>query len=183
MNNHNHVVGEVVGVEDLSCMMRSTHSKYARWYNDRNDRRGAVGMDRPKSIVVQNNRHYINAVLYLDSNPVRAGIVKHPKDYPWSSHNYYAYGQRRQWDKMLESPSWYKELGATPRLRQRAYRKLCDAYLRREGLLPQPGLTLGRYVGEHEWVQRRQQRQRAALLKRTSAGQACRVDLPSLDTS
>jgi putative transposase len=178
MNNHNHFVGEVGTVHGLSSMLQTTHSRYAQEYNRQNKRRGAVGMDRPKTLAVQSDSHLMNAVFYCDANPVRAGIVRHPRDYCWSSYSYYAFGKTNTSLKIAPF-DWYLKLGSTPSARQRAYRRLCDAYLRHEGLIPKPGLTLGYYIGDDEWIQRRRLRHTAEQetlkkLKSPPRGECCR---------
>jgi hypothetical protein len=74
-------------------------------------------------------------MFYGDANPVRAGIVCHPKNYRWSSYQFYAYGKTDGVSKHLTPPPAYLALGRTAKVRQRKYREQCDAYLRRAGLL------------------------------------------------
>lgn len=181
MNNHNHFVGQIGTVQGFSSLLRNTHSRYAQEYNRQNKRRGAVGMDRPKTLAIQSDSHLMNAVYYCDANPVRAGIVKHPRDYPWSSYSYYAYGKMTK-PFGITAFDWYLRLGSTPLARQRAYRRLCDAYLRHEGLIPKPGLTLGYYIGDDEWIQRRRLRHVAAQKTLKKLGPAALCD-GYLDTS
>lgn len=147
MKNHEHTVGGVQTVEGYSSFFQQAHGKYAQQYNRARGREGAVGSGRPKSTVIADERHWTNAIFYVDANPVRAGVVKHPRDYRWSSHRFYAYGEESLWTRLLTVPQWYRDLGRTPALRRRAYRRLCDAYLRREGLLPDPGQPAGFYAG------------------------------------
>ena len=45
---------------------------------------------RFKSIVVEKDSYLLELCRYIVLNPVRAGIVKHPKDYPWSSFRFTA---------------------------------------------------------------------------------------------
>jgi putative transposase len=39
---------------------------------------------------------------YMHHNPLTRGLVKHPKDWPWSSYRFYAFGDAR----MLRMDSW-----------------------------------------------------------------------------
>lgn len=162
MSNHNHEVGRVLDLQSYSSLLRNVHSSFAQKYNRKNKRRGAVGMDRPKTVVVQDDRHMMNVAFYADANPVRAGIVKHPRDYSWSSYSYYAYGTISPWSKALTPYDWYVQLGNTPAKRQRAYRRMCDAYLRHHGLIPMPGLCRGYYIGSPSWKEARLLQQREA---------------------
>jgi putative transposase len=155
MNNHNHDLGRTPNVKTYSSLMQDVHSAYAQYYNRKSNREGAVGTGRPKSTVVQDEHHAMNAMFYLDANPVRARIVKHPRHYKWCSHSYYATGGGSAFVSTLSEPEWYQCLGRTPTDRQRTYRRLFDAYLRREGMLPKPGLAPGMYWGNPIWIAER----------------------------
>jgi putative transposase len=146
-------------------------------------------MDRPKTLVIQDNQHLMNVAFYCDANPVRAGIVKHPGDYMWSSYRFYAHGKPMPWLDSITPFDWYLELGSTPKERQRAYRRMCDAYLRREGLLPKPGFSSGYYIGAPAWTESRQElhsekqsRRSPAASLRTSTATTASPDT-SQDTS
>jgi len=114
-----------------------------------------VGTGRPASTVIQDERHLMNAMFYVDANAVRARIVKNARDYKWCSHNYYAYGEKGEFPGELTEPEWYIRLGRTPAIRQRAYRRLFDAFMRREGMIPRPGVALGMYWGDPSWIEQR----------------------------
>jgi len=40
-------------------------------------------------MIVQDGRTLVNLLAYVDLNPIRAGIVKRPEDYKWSSLGYH----------------------------------------------------------------------------------------------
>jgi putative transposase len=61
---------------------------------------------------------------YIELNPVRAGIVEDPADYPWSSFRHHALGVR---DPLLSDHSEYLRLGATPAARIDAYGRFVRA--------------------------------------------------------
>lgn len=66
--------------------------KYVRYFNRRYDRTGTLFEGRFKSTVVQAERYYVMCHRYVESNPVRAGMVATVADYPWSSYRHYAQG-------------------------------------------------------------------------------------------
>lgn len=70
---------------DLSELMRSLQSEYARWYNKTYRRRGALWGERFKSVLLGNGETVMDAVLYVELNPVRAGLVEAPEEWKWSS--------------------------------------------------------------------------------------------------
>lgn len=145
MDNHTHEVGGLVpDVEGdigpsqatFSDWMRSAHSAFGVYYNRRHDRQGKVAYDRPKTTPIQDDEAVLTVMFYGDANPVAAGLVKHPSHYRgYSSHRFYAYGERSSFTDSLTPPPAYNALGETPKERQRKYRQMCDEYLRHKGLL------------------------------------------------
>jgi putative transposase len=135
--------------------MRRAHGRFGLRYNKRHDRLGKVAHDRPKTIRIQDERAESRVMLYLDCNPVRAGVVKKPTDIRLkntSSCRYYAYGESSKFSDMLTPPEWYLKLGATPAQRQHKYRALLDKYLIENGLKRDPTISTGYFLGESQWV-------------------------------
>lgn len=67
---------------DVSQFMKLLKERFSIWYNKRHRRFGPVWADRFKSELLENKDRLIQTVAaYIDLNPVRAGIVKDPKDY------------------------------------------------------------------------------------------------------
>ena len=67
---------------DVSEFMRTLKVRYSIWFNKSHDRYGPLWSDRFKSVVVENDPVVVKTVAaYIDLNPVRAGLVKDPKDY------------------------------------------------------------------------------------------------------
>ncbi len=66
---------------DVSEFMRSYNASFARWYNRTHDRRGRFWADRFKSTLLENERAVLDCLLYIELNPVRAGLVTRPDDY------------------------------------------------------------------------------------------------------
>lgn len=56
-------------------------------YNQRKNRKGAFWEDRYHATAVQNDSHLFQCINYIDMNMVRAGVVKHPKEWKQSGHN------------------------------------------------------------------------------------------------
>ena len=71
----------------------------------------------------------LTCMRYIELNPVRAGMVKHPSDYPWSSYRCNALGQSND----LISPHLeYRRLGKSAEERQTAYRQLFKHHVSEE---------------------------------------------------
>ena len=146
MNNHAHELGQCgvnmkkkhrirEGITALGNFMRNVNSVFATRYNKSRGRSGSVQNARPKTEEIKNPRTVLNVMMYIDSNPVKAGIVSSPEKYKWSSYNYYAFGKKGEFTQKLVEPEAYTLLGRTPELRQRRYRRMMLFYLRRLGFL------------------------------------------------
>lgn len=72
---------------DVSAFVKTLKQRYSMSYNARHKRTGTLWEERFKSVLVENGETAKAAVAaYIDLNPVRAGIVKDPKDYRWSGY-------------------------------------------------------------------------------------------------
>jgi REP element-mobilizing transposase RayT len=70
---------------DVSELMRSLQSKIARWFNFTHNRRGRFWADRFKSVLLEDEKAMFDCLLYVELNPVRAGIVRRPEEFDGSS--------------------------------------------------------------------------------------------------
>jgi REP element-mobilizing transposase RayT len=71
---------------DLSEYMKIVKQCFTQWFNRKHGRRGVLWEERFKSDLVQDGHAARRVASYIDLNPVRAGIVKDPKDYRWSGY-------------------------------------------------------------------------------------------------
>ena len=85
MNNHYHLLLETPE-PNLVKGMRRLNGVYTQAFNRRHDRVGHVLQGRYKSIVVDKDSHLIELTRYVALNPVRAGLVESPAQWPWSSY-------------------------------------------------------------------------------------------------
>lgn len=86
MPNHFHMIVMPVLAEHLSKWMQWLMTSHVRRYNKHYNAVGHVWQGRFKSFIIQNNGYLINAMRYVEANPVRAGLVGTAKDWAWSSH-------------------------------------------------------------------------------------------------
>jgi REP element-mobilizing transposase RayT len=84
MGNHYHAVIETAD-RNLSDAMHFVNGVFAQASNLRHGRTGHVLEGRFRSIVIDNDIYLWNANLYVVLNPVAAGLVSHPAEWPWSS--------------------------------------------------------------------------------------------------
>jgi putative transposase len=70
---------------DLSAGMQYLNGRYAQWANWRRGERSHVFEGRFQSVLVETESHALEAHRYIELNPVRAGLVSDPAEWPWSS--------------------------------------------------------------------------------------------------
>ena len=85
MGNHYHLLIETPG-PNLSRGMRRLNGSYTQRFNWRHQRVGHLLQGRFKSLVVERETYLLELCRYVVLNPVRAGMVATPADWPWSSY-------------------------------------------------------------------------------------------------
>ena len=73
-------------MHDLSEFMKTLLQRFTRWFNRTHQRSGTLWEARYKSVIVESGIAARTMAAYIDLNPVRAGMVKDPADYRWSSY-------------------------------------------------------------------------------------------------
>jgi putative transposase len=130
MKNHVHLVLESQeGGGSLAEIMKGINLSYAQYYKRRYDHIGHFWQDRFKSILVSKDQYLLACGSYVELNPVRAGIVREPKDYRWSSYRFYAYGKK---DPLIDEHPIYHELSVDELSRRRRYREFVEERLRKK---------------------------------------------------
>ena len=66
---------------NLSEFMRNIQSAFASWYNRTFERHGTFWADRFKSVLLGDEQAVLDCMIYVELNPVRAGLCKIPEDY------------------------------------------------------------------------------------------------------
>jgi len=124
MDNHFHLLGTPEAVDGLPRMMQAVGRTYVRYFNDRHGRTGTLWEGRYRSTLIETDRYLLACMVYLDLNPVRAGLVRQAGEFPWSSHGHYI-GHRH--DKLITPHPLVWTLGNTPFSREAAYADLVRA--------------------------------------------------------
>lgn len=88
MPNHVHLLLEM-GLVTLSRIMQWLGTTYTQYFNRRHHKIGHLFQGRYKAILCDQDSYFLSLVRYIHLNPVRAGLVKDPAEYPWSSHRTY----------------------------------------------------------------------------------------------
>lgn len=84
MDTHHHLLlSPKLG--DISNGMKLLNGGHSRAFNARHGRRGALFESRYRDRTIRDERHFREAVRYIEENPVAAGMVESPGDWPWST--------------------------------------------------------------------------------------------------
>lgn len=81
--NHIHLLCIADQAQEISGLMKKVQGEFGQAYNLRNERSGAFWSDRFHCTLVDVGQHLWNCMRYIDLNMVRAGVVQHPREWPW----------------------------------------------------------------------------------------------------
>ena len=82
-SNHTHAIAVESKTGGISRMMQKLEGDFAASYNRRKHRSGSYWEDRYHCTMVEDGEHLWNCIQYVDLNMVRAGVVNHPREWPW----------------------------------------------------------------------------------------------------
>jgi putative transposase len=167
MSNHFHLLATPDESQSIPQMMQAVGRRYVRYFNQRQARTGTLWEGRYRSTLIQSERYLLACMVYIDLNPVRAGLVSDAADYPWSSHAHYI---GRRYDKLITPHPLYWELGNTPFARDASYAELVHSGVteQQERALTDSALR-GWALGESDYVADLQRRT-ARRVSKTRAG-------------
>jgi putative transposase len=86
MTNHVHLLLTPPAAGVCAALMRDLGRRFVQYFNRRYERSGTLWEGRFRSCLAQSARYVMACYRYIESNPVRAGMVEHAMAYPWSSH-------------------------------------------------------------------------------------------------
>jgi putative transposase len=94
MNTHFHLAVSLPSVATFTQAMKELKSEFTKWHNEKNARTGPLWRERFKSLVIENEDYLYACGLYIEYNPVKAGMVKKPYEWPHSSSRHYFLGEQ-----------------------------------------------------------------------------------------
>src|SRR6185437_16387757 len=92
MTNHVHLLAVPRHEASLPRTMQSLGRRYVRHVNDTYRRTGTLWEGRYRAAPIDSEAYFLACCRYIELNPVRAAMVAHPRDYPWSSWPAHAQG-------------------------------------------------------------------------------------------
>jgi putative transposase len=85
MPNHYHATLRPT-LPNISAAVQQLNGRYGQWWNQRHTKVGHVFQGRFKAQIVQRDGYALSLSRYVALNPVRAGLVERPEEWPWSSY-------------------------------------------------------------------------------------------------
>ena len=111
-SNHIHLlVYDINGRDVIPKSMQLIAARTGQEYNIRKQRKGAFWEDRYHATAIEQNEHLNRCLVYIDLNMVRAGVVDHPKLWPFCGYNEIQEPPRRY--RIIDFGSLIRLLGFT----------------------------------------------------------------------
>jgi putative transposase len=118
MGNHVHLLLTSARARGAARLMPAVAARYARHLAEAYGYEEALWEERYDATPVHARAQLLCSMRYIEQNPVRAGVARHPGDYPWSSYRANALGE----DSGLVTPhAHYCALGRSAEARRAAY--------------------------------------------------------------
>jgi putative transposase len=118
MSNHVHLISVPQGADSLAQALKHAHGRYAAYWNARHCSSGHVWQGRFYSCPLD-ERHLWMGLRYVELNPVRAGMVAVPEQWPWSSASAHCdvtsavpWLEMERWRKRWSAAEWKQYLGS-----------------------------------------------------------------------
>jgi len=118
MGNHVHLLVMPNSQTKLARFMKQVNLSYFIYFKAKHNYNGHLWQGRFKSNIVGTDSYLLQCGKYIEFNPVRAGIIKLPQDYKFSSYNYYATGLK---DKLITPSPAYLALSEFDNERRSKY--------------------------------------------------------------
>jgi len=126
MTNHVHLLITPNTAHGISKVMQTIGRYYVQYFNYQYQRTGTLWEGRYKATLIDSEDYLLRCSRYIELNPVRAGMVKVPVDYPWSSYHFNALGRE---NKLITPHAIYHALGVSNEKRRLNYHALFKEHI------------------------------------------------------
>ncbi len=97
MGNHYHLLIETPK-GNITRVMHFLNATYTGYFNKKYKRVGHLFQGRYKGVLIEKESYLVSVSRYIHLNPKRAGLVKRPEEYSWSSYpDYIGKGKKKTW--------------------------------------------------------------------------------------
>lgn len=176
MPNHFHVLATPQGEQGLPLFMQSVGRSYVRYFNNRHGRSGTLWEGRYRATVVQERQWLLPSMVFIDANPVTAGLVQAAADWPWTS---YAHNAGLGHQPLIQTHAQFWALGNTPFARDAAYTALVAQGLDQDTQEQIRHAALrGWAMGDAEFLDDLQQKTQRRVVRQRAGRPARKRELP-----
>lgn len=95
-SNHVHLLVTSSSAHRIADLVQVVHGRFAEAYNRRKGRQGAFWSDRYHATQIDSGAYLMACLRYIDLNMVRAGVVTHPSQWPWTGWHELADAERKR---------------------------------------------------------------------------------------
>jgi putative transposase len=104
MPNHFHLLVKAELSEDVRAFIHWIMTCYTRHFHERQGTSGHIWQGRFSSFVIDCEEYLITALRYIESNPLRAGLVRSNKEWDWSSLKSHL---SKDYGRLVDAPPFY----------------------------------------------------------------------------
>ncbi|MDI7259504.1 MAG: transposase [Thermodesulfobacteriota bacterium] len=151
MDNHYHFILETPQ-GGLLKIMHGVNGGYTNYFNRKHGRVGHLFQGRYRAILVEKDRYLLSLSRYVHLNPVRAGLVRKPEEYPWSSYRGYIW--KEQEEDWMEYGWVLSQFGEHRKRAEWKYKTYVEEGLRREAENPFKDVYAQVALGREEFIER-----------------------------
>jgi putative transposase len=150
--NHIHLVVRDQGRGEIAASLQLVAGRTGQAYNARKRRRGAFWEDRYHATAVDSGEHLVRCLVYVDLNMVRAGVVRHPRE--WTTGGYHEIQAPPQRYQIVDRVALAEVLGLGEVSQlARVHAEWIAAALAKGGAQREPEWTESLAVGRREFVE------------------------------
>jgi len=173
MTNHVHILLTPSTIHGVGRLMKRLGQRYVQYINRTYRRSGTLWEGRFRSCLTHDESYVLACYRYIELNPVRAGIVKHPAEYQWSS---FRVNAQQEKSDLISPHNLYISLGNNNYEQGVAYGGLFRSHLDKNMIDDIRKSTNGNYALGSERFKKEVE---LALGRRVSLGRAGRPKKPN----
>ena len=143
MTNHVHLLLTPRKPDSAARLMKHLGQRYVQYINRTYRRSGTLWEGRFRSCLTQSEDYALACYRYIELNPVRANMVPHPREYPWSSYRVNGEGLV---DTLITPHEQYIRLARNAVERRHHYRELFKVHMDPERIDEIRNATNGNYA-------------------------------------
>jgi putative transposase len=105
MHTHFHMIASLAQLNSFSLALKELKQSYAKRFQEKHEKKGPVWWGRFGSQLIESERYLYACGLYIEMNPVKAGMVEKAEDWEYSSSRHYFLGEADDLVSPYEKPS------------------------------------------------------------------------------